>query len=114
MKKVTKFFGYTFGMLLIVASLILFLIYAGIWQDLFHVHKYGEWDVILEPGCFDGGERQRICECGHVEHEFTESLGHEGLGFVIPESLKSTHSSNKATAKKSTWFSILVAKPHAP
>jgi hypothetical protein len=48
----------------------------------------------------------------------SKSLSSKGskikMGFVIPESLKSTHSSNSATAKKSTLFSILVAKPHAP
>ena len=43
-----------------------------------HIHTYGNWEVIDEPGCETVGERERTCsECGESKVETIPATGHE-------------------------------------
>ena len=45
-------------------------------NEYFHVCDFGEWTTTKEATCTEPGERTRECECGEVEVEVIEAIGH--------------------------------------
>ena len=41
-----------------------------------HEHAFGEWTTIKEATCTEQGEQQRTCDCGEVETQSLDALGH--------------------------------------
>ena len=41
-----------------------------------HVHEFSDWLTVRESSCDVRGVRERSCECGKTEKEFTEIIGH--------------------------------------
>ena len=41
-----------------------------------HTHAFGEWTTIREATCTEPGEQQRSCDCGKVETQSIDALGH--------------------------------------
>lgn len=39
-------------------------------------HSYGEWKITKEATCVEEGSKVRTCECGEIETEIVEALGH--------------------------------------
>lgn len=43
-----------------------------------HVHSFGDWITVIEPSCETKGMRKHECsECGEIENESIEALGHD-------------------------------------
>ena len=41
-----------------------------------HSHSFGDWTTVKEATCTEQGEQQRSCECGEIETQNVEALGH--------------------------------------
>jgi hypothetical protein len=41
-----------------------------------HVHVFGDWVTVKEPVCTEQGEQQRVCDCGEIETQNVDALGH--------------------------------------
>lgn len=41
-----------------------------------HIHSYGEWVTVTQPGCTKEGLRERDCGCGDKQSERLPALGH--------------------------------------
>ena len=41
-----------------------------------HEHAFGEWTTTKEASCTEQGEQQRTCDCGEVETQSLDALGH--------------------------------------
>ena len=41
-----------------------------------HEHAYDDWMVVKEATCTEHGEQQRVCDCGEVETQAIDALGH--------------------------------------
>ena len=56
-------------------------------QTSSHTHEFGEWALILEPGCGTDGIEQRACSCGEKEQRSIAAasahdvVGNEKIGF---------------------------------
>jgi len=49
-----------------------------------HVHTFGSWTIVREPGCLTSGLRRRYCiaDDGEMEEEEIPELGHDGV--IVP------------------------------
>ena len=41
-----------------------------------HTHAFGDWTIVKEANCHNAGEKTRKCDCGEVETEKIDPLGH--------------------------------------
>ncbi len=48
-------------------------------------HTYGDWVVTKDATATEDGERQRTCECGHVEKEVIPATGEGDVGVDQPD-----------------------------
>lgn len=51
------------ALLALVAITVIFAII----PHIFHIHNFGEWDVIKAPTCISEGEKIRSCSCGEIQ-----------------------------------------------
>ena len=74
-----------------------------------HTHTYGEWKITKEARCITSGERTRKCECGDIEVEVINALGHTE---VIDEAKSATCTTDGLTEGKhcSVCDEVLVAQ----
>lgn len=45
-------------------------------EETGHVHSFGAWTTIVEPGCQTSGTEKRECACGETETRTVNPLGH--------------------------------------
>ena len=56
---------------LIIMSMVVFITSCGS-----HIHKYGDWEITLQPTCTENGLEQKTCECGEFITRTILATGH--------------------------------------
>ena len=41
-----------------------------------HMHKYGEWEIVIDATCETDGSKERYCSCGEKEEETIKKIEH--------------------------------------
>ena len=61
-------------------------------------HKYGDWEVTLEPTCTDAGSKQQVCSvCGDIANEVIPANGHAwNSDFTVDKAATCTESGSKS------------------